>query len=180
MIDYRDRSFAYAHAGDYVRAFADLNEAIKLAPKDSMLYLRRASLYGQSGEIQEAKADLDKAADVNRASPSFAYANELAWILATSPSVQIRDGAVALRLATDASKLTAWNNPFLLDTLAASYAQTGQFDDAVKWQKKACELAQAKWPGRLEDLQKMNARLGLYEKHQPYFAAKIVEFGPLH
>jgi hypothetical protein len=69
--------------------------------------------------------------------------------------------------------LTAWNNPFLLDTMAAAYAQTGQFDEAVKWQKKACEIAQAKWAGRLNEIQKMNARLVLYERHHPYLETKI-------
>jgi tetratricopeptide (TPR) repeat protein len=173
LIDYRNRSYAYEQTGDYVRALADLNEAINLDPKDSMLYLDRASLYGQSGEVQAAQADLDKAADINRVSPALGYANGRAWILATSPSVQIRDPAVALRLATETSKVSAWSNPLVLDTLAAAYAQTGQFDNAIKWQKKACELAQAKLPGRLDELQKMNARLALYEKHQPYVETKI-------
>ena len=173
MIDYRDRSYAYAETGDYARAFADVNQAIKLAPKDSMLYLERAALYGRSGEGQAAQADLAQAAKINRTSPGFGYANQLAWIRATSPSTEIRDGAVALRVATEASKASAWRNPLLLDTLAAAYAQTGQFDEAVKWQKQAVELAQAMMPGRLDELQKMKARLALYEKHQPYLETRI-------
>jgi Tfp pilus assembly protein PilF len=55
MIDYRDRSYAYEQTGDYVRAFADLNEAIQLEPRDSILYLNRARLYGRSGRSKKRK-----------------------------------------------------------------------------------------------------------------------------
>jgi hypothetical protein len=52
--------------------------------------------------------------------------------------------------------------------------QTGRFDDAVKWQKKAYELAQAEQPERLNALEGMKESLALYEKHQPNRETPIV------
>jgi hypothetical protein len=36
--------------------------------------------------------------------------------------------------------MTGWNDPDMLGTLAAAYAGTGDFDDAIKWQQKAVDL----------------------------------------
>ena len=43
--------------------------------------------------------------------------------------------------ATKACKLTGWKNPNYLATLAAAFAEAGNFDDAVKWEEKAIELS---------------------------------------
>jgi Flp pilus assembly protein TadD len=67
--------------------------------------------------------------------------NNLAWVLATSPDDKIRNGRRALELATEACKLTEYKVPHILSTLAAAYAETGDFDNAVKWSTKAVEIA---------------------------------------
>jgi tetratricopeptide (TPR) repeat protein len=65
--------------------------------------------------------------------------NDVAWDLATTEQVEKRDGAQALQSATKACELTHWENPSYLDTLAAAYARTGNFDAAVKWQQEALQ-----------------------------------------
>ena len=57
--------------------------------------------------------------------------DELAWVFATHPSEELRDGDEAVRLAKHACALTKRTNPILLATLAAAYAETGNFGQAI-------------------------------------------------
>jgi len=66
--------------------------------------------------------------------------NDLAWLLATCPSAEFRGGAEAVNLAARACELTGWKDHRYLNTLAASYAEAGLFDAAVKCQKQAIGL----------------------------------------
>lgn len=63
--------------------------------------------------------------------------NELAWFLATCPEASLRDGKRAVTLAE--AVVSIWPNPNYLDTLAAAYAETGDFDRAVKIESQAAE-----------------------------------------
>jgi eukaryotic-like serine/threonine-protein kinase len=84
-----------------------------------------------------------------------------AWSLATSPDAHSRDGTNAILLAEKALA-ARWNDPKILDTLAAAYAETGQYKKAVEIEKEAIGLLQdqpAK-PG-------ITRRLKLYESNTP-------------
>ena len=63
--------------------------------------------------------------------------NSLAWILATHPDAAMRNGAEAVKLAQKAVALEKEDQPVLLDTLAAAYAETGRFKEAVQTAEKA-------------------------------------------
>jgi tetratricopeptide (TPR) repeat protein len=67
------------------------------------------------------------------------FLNELAWFQATYPSAAIRNGAEAVENATKACELSGWNNVNFMDTLAAAYAESGDFDAAVRQEKQALE-----------------------------------------
>ena len=72
--------------------------------------------------------------------------------------------AEAIRLAQQA--VAAWPRAEYLDTLAAAYAETGQFDKAVNEQQRAIEMLRA--AGDHRRVAGYQSRLDLYRRHQPY------------
>jgi cytochrome c-type biogenesis protein CcmH/NrfG len=87
----------------------------------------------------------------------------LAWMLATWPDASIRDGNKAVVLAEKANELSGGADPQVLRTLAAAYAETGRFPEAVSTAQKALELAQSN-TALVSELQK---EIGLYQNHSP-------------
>jgi tetratricopeptide (TPR) repeat protein len=100
----------------------------------------RADSYLNIGQHAEAIADFDKALALKDDDESLN--NNFAWVLATSPDDNVRDGARALKLATKAAESSGYETPHILSTLAAAYAETGDFENAAKWSQKAVELSQ--------------------------------------
>ena len=108
---------------------------------DNFAALRfRADAYLNIGKHAEAIADFDKAYALKEDDESLL--NNFAWVLATSPDDKLRDGARAVKLATKAAEATGYETPHILSTLAAAYAETGDFENAAKWSQKAVELSQ--------------------------------------
>jgi serine/threonine protein kinase len=101
--------------------------------------------------------------------------NGIAWNLATHFDASKRDGARAVEVATKACELAGYNDPFLLDTLAAAYAEVGNFSDAVKWQAQALERNTVP-----SDAADYRSRLDLYKSRKPYHqdAPSPVSFTP--
>ena len=66
--------------------------------------------------------------------------NNLAWVLATSPLSELRDGQRAVELATKACEVTEYKAAHILSTLAAAHAELGDFETALKWSGQAVEL----------------------------------------
>src|SRR5262249_26337697 len=64
-----------------------------------------------------------------------------AWLQATSANPRLRDGSSAVRFAEQAAAATKQHDPSILDTLAAAYAEAGQFEKAVRTQKEAVALS---------------------------------------
>jgi len=92
--------------------------------------------------------------------------NNLAWGLATNPDANKRDGELAVKLAQRACDQTHYHETMAVGTLAAAYAETGRFDDAIATAQKACDLASAS--GNTMLLNKNQELLALYREHQPY------------
>jgi tetratricopeptide (TPR) repeat protein len=91
------------------------------------------------GDHKAAIADLEKALALK---PDDTGAlNNLAWLLATSPDDELRNGGRAVELAKKACELTDWKQPHIISTLAAGFAETGDFATARKHSKQAVDAA---------------------------------------
>ena len=77
----------------------------------------------------------------------------------------LRNGNKAVELARRANAQTGGENPVFLHTLAAAYAETGQFADAIRTAKKAIELARA--AGRQDLFEQLNREMKRYEAGLP-------------
>jgi tetratricopeptide (TPR) repeat protein len=88
----------------------------------------------------------------------------IAWILATNADPKVRDGKRAIELATKSCELSGWKDGNPIDTLAAAYAEAGDFQHAIEFENRAIALMQddEDW---IEDAR---SRLKLYEEHQAY------------
>ena len=101
--------------------------------------------------------------------------NNLAWLLATAKDDQVRNGADAARYAQRACELTQFKNPLMVGTLAAAYAQAGQFEEARVTTKKAIALAEE--AGNPELAAKNRELLKLYEAGKAYREAGLTTDG---
>jgi tetratricopeptide (TPR) repeat protein len=94
----------------------------------------------QKGRVNEAITHFQMALQIK---PDFAEAQiNLSWILATSSQASLRNGTKAVELAQQANRLTGGENPNILTTLAAAYAEAGRFSEATKSAQRALQLAE--------------------------------------
>lgn len=78
--------------------------------------------------------------------------NNLAWLLATCPQDATRNGGQAVQLAAAACQLTSYQDPLLLNTLAAAYAEVGQWPAAVATASQALDLAKPRDAGLAQEI----------------------------
>jgi tetratricopeptide (TPR) repeat protein len=115
------------------------------------------------GNKEYSKA-IGEYAEAIRVDPNDAPAHErLAWVLATTPKDEIRNGKEAVEHATQACELTTWSNPEYMATLSAACAETCDFEQAMKWQKKALEFPELDEKSAAE----YRRRLGQYQQFKP-------------
>jgi tetratricopeptide (TPR) repeat protein len=157
---YLQRGERFAQWDHFDRAEADFSEAIRLQPAAAEFWLARGKFYSQIGKDDLALLDFQEAARLAPESPDAHEA--IAWIRASSPNEEIRDGAGAIAAATRASELAPQKGCRLLGVLAAAYAESGVFEAAVKAQQEAIEAA----PAAIRP--KLRARLALYEQGQAF------------
>lgn len=157
------RGSAFSEKGDKGKALSDFQEAIKIEPNDPTTYLYRAHLYLVEGEPEPALLDLE---EVMRRAPNFpGAANDYAWTLATNPKDSVRNGLKAVEYAKKACHETDYKHAPTVDTLAASCAEAGDWEDALKWQQEAVNLAEKTHP---DEVKGMRERLALFKEKKPY------------
>ena len=92
--------------------------------------------------------------------------NNLAWVLATYPADAIRDGKRAVELAVKATTLPGGDVPIVLRTLAAAYAESGDFSKAIDRAQHAIDLSTAQNNTSL--LATLRHEIELYQARTPY------------
>ena len=91
--------------------------------------------------------------------------NEAAWVLATSASATLRNGRESVALAEHAAQLTSGRAPEILGTLAAAYAESGDFAKAIETEQRAAEAATQSGNPRLAA--SLNGSLALFQAKTP-------------
>ena len=129
----------YLKQGQRPLALKHLEQAAELSPEDVSIVNNLGTLYDQLGKYQQAIGQFDRAITL-MPGEAGSY-NNLAWLRATCPDAQFRNGEQAIKLARKACELTGWNDFSTLDTLATAYAATGNWKEAMKWQEKAIEFS---------------------------------------
>ncbi|MCP3128280.1 tetratricopeptide repeat protein [Shewanella putrefaciens] len=89
----------------------------------------------------------------------------VAWILATCPEAEYRDGNKAVELSLQLLKVNE-NDPTNLDNLAAAYAEIGDFGAAISTQQKAIEAL--KMSAEITKTDEFMQRLQTYEQKRAY------------
>ena len=130
---------AFARKGRLTEAIAEFQKTLETDPENEEVRKNLALSYAQNGEAEQAIAQFQKVLKINP--DSVEACDNLAWLLATATEASLRDGARAVALAQHAGELADRDNPFILRTLAAAYAETGNYKDAIATARRALEFS---------------------------------------
>jgi tetratricopeptide (TPR) repeat protein len=164
---------ALMRLGQVDEAIAQFQAGLELKADDARAHYDLGMALMTRGRIREAISEWKAAM---AAAPSNSNApNELAWVLATSPDATIRDGTNAVEFALQAVKLSRGEDPGVVDTLAAAYAEAGRYSDAVETAERALSLAKSQ--GNTSLAGQVLAHLSLYEAGHPFRDAPFQNAG---
>ncbi len=159
---YLNRANAYRARHNIERAISDLTECLRINPKDANAHATRGACLCEKRQFERAVLDYKEAIRLDPRNP-LPY-NGIGWLRATCPVPAMRDGNEGIEFAKKACELTAWRQWQYVDTLAATFAESGDFKQALKYQKQAMEMN-----GVGDNERKvMRRRLSLYEGQQSY------------
>jgi tetratricopeptide (TPR) repeat protein len=156
---------AFSRIGKLDAAIFNFSEALRINHNDPEAHNNLANALSQEGKEAEAIDHYRKALEIR---PEYPEAqNGLAWILATSRQSSLRDSGKALALAQEANRLIGGEHPIIYRTLAAAYAEGGQFDDAKRCVRIALQLAQN--AGQYDLLKPLQDDLRRYINAEPLY-----------
>ena len=130
---------ALLEKGELDGAIQVCRSALLLRPSDTDCHTTLAIALEEKGNPTEAIQHYRKALEV--APESIPTLTNLAWLLATSQDASLRNGLKAVELAKQADRLVGGTNTLVLRTLAAAYAENGEFANAIRTARSAMQLA---------------------------------------
>ncbi len=150
-------------------AIAEFTKAIELDSEQFGSWRGRSDAQISIGEHAKALTDLEKALELKP--DDDGVLNNLAWLLATSPEDALRNGKRAIELATKACEVTEWKEAHIISTLAAGYAETGDFETAKKYSRQSVELG-----SEVDDVKlQLEKELKSYEEGKPWREKQTLE-----
>ena len=155
---------AFLFQGNEKEAVYQYYEALKNNPNYAGAYYNLGKVFENHANIERAIIFYKKALESNPEMTQALY--NLSWILVTHEDGKHRNGKEALKMAEKLCKVTQYQQPLALDVLAAAYAETGKFYEAVRTEQKAIRLALPDGPEGF--ISRLKNRLELYQNKRPY------------
>ncbi len=136
-------------SGERAAAIAHLRRVARLEPNVAIPHADLGLALLLEGALPEAVAELRTAL---RLDPALVpVRTRLAWTLATADDAGIRNGPEARALAEETCRMTACEEPGLLQTLAAAQAAAGDFDAAAESASRAARVARERAQAELAE-----------------------------
>jgi len=165
----------YTRAGVFLRqgkpelAIQDCSAALRQYPQFIEAALLRAEANAALGRYAESLKEIEHVVAIHPRTIALARAlSERAWLRAVCPDPSFRNGRQAIKDATAACRIMAWRDDDMIDTLAAAYAEAGDFDSAVRYEQQALGVKGI----TAENSKRFQAHLALFQQHQPLRASR--------
>lgn len=150
----------YASNSQTAEALAAYDKLLSRPVPHAPIYRNRGDLLLNLGKQAEAIENYDKALELDP--DDSGVLNNLAWVLATSPEAELRDGKRSVELAKRACEATDYKEAHILSTLAAAFAEKGDFPEAIRWSTQAVAI------GNSEVDEQLAKELKSYEAGKPW------------
>ncbi|HZZ28166.1 MAG TPA: tetratricopeptide repeat protein [Pirellulales bacterium] len=151
------------------KAIATYSDVLTANPESMSALIGRADAYLNLGKHTDAVADYEAALKIKP--DDLGVLNNLAWVLATSPDDKVRNSKRSIELSTQAAKQSDYKQAYILSTLAAGYAESGDFDTAKQWSQKAVDLGSDKPDVNVQ----LKKELSSYENKKPWREKQVIE-----
>ena len=155
---------ALLEKGELDSAIQVCRSALLLRPSDADCHTTLAIALEEKGNPAEASEHYNKALEL--APKSIPTLTNLAWLMATSQDASLRNGSKAVELAAQADRLVGGTNTLVLRTLAAAYAENGEFANAIRTARSAMQLA--RMHGEESLMTDLDQQIALYQLGMPY------------
>jgi Flp pilus assembly protein TadD len=149
-------------------------EALRIRPGNADAHNTLGIALFQMGDLKDAVAHWKQSLEIQPGNMN-AQVN-LAWALATAPDASLRDGARSVELAQNVVRRVGHPNAMVLRTLAAGYAESGRFSDAIDTAEGALQLAIAQNNSALANDLQLN--IASYQRELPLRDPGIVTAAP--
>jgi protein O-mannosyl-transferase len=144
---YRNIGDVFSKMGRTDEAIAQFEKCLSISPDFAEAHHDLANALRRKGRYRDAIAHYESALRIDPR--SVLTMNNLGWLLATCADPSVRNGARAVEVAARAELLSGGEDPLILHTLAAAYAENGQFSQAVEIGERALQLAEQQKKGIL-------------------------------
>jgi len=160
---YYNRGSVLFAEGRIDEAIADWEKALQLQPNDADAHTGLGNAFLRQGLLKEAIAHYERALTLSPQDPHSR--NNIAWVLATASDPSIRDGARAVEFAQQAVMLSGGRDPHFIRTLAAAYAESNRFSEAIAAAEQGITIAALQGKSGLANTLKKD--IILYREHIP-------------
>ena len=158
------RAKVFLRQGKPELAIQDCSEALRQYPPFFEAALLRASANAALGRHAESLKEIEHVIAIRPRTTGLARALiDRAWIRSVCPDPSFRNGRQAIKDATAACRIMSWNDEDMIDTLAAAYAEAGDFDSAVRYEEQALAIKGI----TAQDLKSLRNHLALFKQHRP-------------